>query len=184
MARLRWFDRRFDFSFPVELYPELLERLRGTPLRLAERVALFEPEAQRTRPVHGWSVQEHAGHLADLDRILFHPRVRAYERGESTLLAADLTNATTEAANHNARTMDAVLADVRREREAFVALLESMEPELFARRALHPRLGVPMRLVDLMLFVAEHDDHHLASITELARVGAAQSSSGVSALRK
>jgi uncharacterized damage-inducible protein DinB len=44
-----------------------------------------------------------------------------------------------------------------------------LHPELFSRSALHPRLGMPMRLVDLMLFVAEHDDHHLASITELAR---------------
>jgi hypothetical protein len=33
----------------------------------------------------------------------------------------------------------------------------------------HPRLGTPMRLVDMMFFVAEHDDHHLATITELAR---------------
>jgi DinB family protein len=79
--------------------------------------------------------------------------------------------------------MDTVLADVRRERAAFVAHLESIDPALFARTALHPRLGVPMRLVDLMLFVAEHDDHHLASITELARGDAARSSSRVSALR-
>ena len=169
MARLRWFDRRFDFSFPSELYPELIERMRGMPMRLVERVSLFDPDVRRRRPSEGWSVQEHAGHLADLDRILFHPRVTAYERGESTLLAADLTNSTTEAANHNARSMESVLADVLRERAAFVEHLESLDPALFARTALHPRLAVPMRLVDLMLFVAEHDDHHLASITELAK---------------
>jgi uncharacterized damage-inducible protein DinB len=169
MARLRWFDRRFDFSFPSELHPELLERLRGMPLRVLERVALFDSESQRRRPPEGWSVQEHAGHLADLDRVLFHPRVFAYERGDATLLAADLTNATTEAANHNARTMQDVLANVMRERNALVVHLESIDPALFARSAVHPRLAVPMRLVDLMLFVAEHDDHHLASITQLAR---------------
>jgi len=168
MPRLRWFDRRFDFSFPSELHPELLERLRGTPLRVAERVAHFTPEEQRRRPAAGWSVQEHAGHLSDLDHILFRPRVTAYVQGATTLPPADLTNATTEAANHNARTMAAVLADVRRERAEFIAQLESLTEDLFARTALHPRLGVPMRLVDLMLFVAEHDDHHLASITELA----------------
>jgi uncharacterized damage-inducible protein DinB len=168
VARLRWFDRRFDFSFPPELFPELLERLRGTPLRLAERVSHLEPEAQRRR-IAGWSVQEHAGHLADLDRILFRPRFLEFERGESTLLAADLSNATTERADHNARSMDAVLAEERRERAAMIAHLEAMNPELVARTALHPRLNVPMRLVDLMLFVAEHDDHHLASITELTR---------------
>ena len=47
--------------------------------------------------------------------------------------------------------------------------LESLDHEHFARSALPPRLNVPMRLVDSMLFVAEHDDHHLAAITELAR---------------
>ena len=167
MTRIRWFDRRFDFTFPAELHPELLERLRGTPLRLAERVALFDPEAQRARPSEGWSVQEHAGHLADLDRILFRPRIGELERGEGSLLAADLTNATTEAAQHNARSMDAVLTDVRRERGAMIAQLEKIDPAAFSRSALHPRLAVPMRLVDLMLFVAEHDDHHLAAITAL-----------------
>ncbi len=34
----RWFERRFDFSFPVELYPNICVRLRGTPARLEEMV--------------------------------------------------------------------------------------------------------------------------------------------------
>ena len=31
-----WFDRKFEFSFPVELHPNLCVRLRGTPARLEE----------------------------------------------------------------------------------------------------------------------------------------------------
>ena len=34
-----WFERRFEFSFPVELYPNLCARLRGTPARLEEVLA-------------------------------------------------------------------------------------------------------------------------------------------------
>ena len=34
---------------------------------------------------------------------------------------------------------------------------------------LDPRLRTPMRLIDLGFFVAEHDDHHLARITELLK---------------
>jgi len=34
---------------------------------------------------------------------------------------------------------------------------------------LHPRLRTPMRLLDHLHFVAEHDDHHLAKIRELMR---------------
>jgi hypothetical protein len=35
--------------------------------------------------------------------------------------------------------------------------------------SLHPRLKTPMRTIDLFTFVAEHDDHHLAKITEIVR---------------
>jgi hypothetical protein len=33
--------------------------------------------------------------------------------------------------------------------------------------ALHPRLNVRIRVLDLAFFIAEHDDHHLARISEL-----------------
>jgi hypothetical protein len=47
--------------------------------------------------------------------------------------------------------------------------LEGLDPELFARSAVHPRLNVPMRLVDFVFFQAEHDDYHLSRINELLR---------------
>src|SRR5271163_1110187 len=31
-----WFERKFDFTFPVEQHPNLCVRLRGTPARLEE----------------------------------------------------------------------------------------------------------------------------------------------------
>jgi len=37
------------------------------------------------------------------------------------------------------------------------------------RTALHPRLQQPMRVLDMAFFTAEHDDHHLARMTELSR---------------
>lgn len=123
---------------------------------------------QTRRPAEGWSIREHVGHIADLDAGLFLSRVHAYRNGEKRLPAADLTNAATSAANHNARSMQEILAIARHARAVLVAELETLDEEVFARTAMHPRLGVPMRLVDTMLFVAEHDDHHLATITELA----------------
>jgi hypothetical protein len=38
------------------------------------------------------------------------------------------------------------------------------------RTALHPRLNVRIRVIDLVFFIAEHDDHHLAQISELKRL--------------
>ena len=50
----------------------------------------------------------------------------------------------------------------------FVARFEEMTAEEAGRSAIHPRLNKPMRVVDLAHFTADHDDHHLASITYLA----------------
>ena len=33
--------------------------------------------------------------------------------------------------------------------------------------ALHPRLKTPMRLIDSLFFIAEHDDHELTKIRRL-----------------
>ena len=171
MERIKWSARRFEFSFPVEIHAELLERLRGTPARLADRLGDVPRERLVRKPGRGWSIQEHAGHLADLDEILFLPRLDEYAAKVTTLRAADMSNRQTEAADHNAKSLDQVLGHLRRARAGIVSRIESLEAEAFAGVAFHPRLHVPMRLVDMMFFHAEHDDYHLASITELLRAG-------------
>lgn len=50
----RWFDRRFEFSLPVELLPNLLARLRGTPARLEEKLRGCPRELLTTKPVEQW----------------------------------------------------------------------------------------------------------------------------------
>jgi hypothetical protein len=37
--KLKWGQRTFQFTFPVEVYPEIIERLRGTPARLEVKVS-------------------------------------------------------------------------------------------------------------------------------------------------
>ncbi|HKD64328.1 MAG TPA: DinB family protein [Candidatus Acidoferrales bacterium] len=64
MAQPLWFERKFDFSFPVELYPEIIERLRGTPARLEERVENIEAGRLTARDGDKWSIQENIGHLS------------------------------------------------------------------------------------------------------------------------
>jgi len=56
-----WFERKFEFSFPVELYPNLCVRLRGTPARLEELLRSCPAEVLVRRPhPDKWSAQEHA----------------------------------------------------------------------------------------------------------------------------
>ncbi len=165
--RGRWFDRSFEFDFATELHAELLERLRGTPARLEERLRGLAREVLTRRRAEGkWSIQENAGHLMDLES-LFAGRLDDFDAGAAKLRPADETNQKTEDADHNSSDLESILSAFRRERMALVGRLDALKPDDFARSALHPRLKQPMRLCDLMFFQAEHDDHHLATITEL-----------------
>ncbi len=89
--------------------------------------------------------------------------------GRRTSTAADLSNRKTHEARHNERAMADIAADFRAARSKLVQRVAELDPAMFGRTALHPRLKTPMRLVDHLFFVAEHDDHHLAQIWNLLR---------------
>ena len=163
-----WFERKFEFNFPVEMHPNLCARLRGTPARLEEVVRGAGREALVRKPDGKWSAQEQAGHLLDLES-LWLARVDDYLRGGSELTAADLRNRKTDEANHNARPVDEILKEFRTARLQMLERVETMDAEVFGHAMLHPRLKQPMRLVDHLFFAAEHDDHHLAWIWELLK---------------
>ena len=163
-----WFERKFEFSFPVELYPDLCMRLRGAPARLEELVRECPAERMVRTPQGKWSAQEHAGHLLDLEP-LWMARVEDYVAGRSELSVADLSNRGTFEAKFNERAVEKILADFRSARIELVRRVEGIDAALFGRVLLHPRLKTPMRLVDHLFFVAEHDDHHLAIIWEMIR---------------
>jgi uncharacterized damage-inducible protein DinB len=170
-----WFERRFEFSFPVELYPNLSARLRGTPARLEETLRGHPHEILIRKAQAKWSAQEHAGHLLDLEG-LWLARVGDYVAGSSELTPTDLQNRKTDEANHNARALEEILADFRAARGRLlkrIGEIAEADLSLFARTIPHPRLKTPMRLVDHLYFVAEHDDHHLARIWELLAGGLA-----------
>jgi len=160
---LPWFERKFDFSFPVELYPNIAARLCGTPARLEEILRVTPEPIRFAKPQGKWSAQEHAGHLLDLEP-LWLARVEDFVKGGAELTVADLQNRKTEAANHNAQPLEEILADFRGARSELVNRISGIDPGLFGRAMIHPRLKKPMRLVDHLYFVAEHDDHHLAHI--------------------
>ena len=164
----KWFDRKFDLSFPVTLYPNLCARLRGTPARLEELTRAYSPDVLTRRHEETWSMQENAGHLLDLEP-LWLGRVEDYVNSVENLRVADLQNRKTHEANHNARKLEEILSDFRKARTLLLERIESLDPEMYSRTALHPRLKTPMRLVDHLYFVAEHDDQHLARIWELGR---------------
>jgi len=161
-----WFERKCEFSYSLDLLPNLRARLRGTPARLEETLRGHPPEILIAKPQAKWSAQEHAGHLLDLES-LWIARLEDYVAARGQLTPADLTNRKTDEANHNARPLEQLLADFRAARATLLKRVDALDASLFARTLPHPRLKTPMRLVDHLYFAAEHDDHHLARIWEL-----------------
>jgi uncharacterized damage-inducible protein DinB len=164
----RWFDRKFSFDLPLSRFPDILERLRGTPARLEERVRPLPRATLVTRHDDTWSIQENVGHIHDLEPLWIR-RAEQVLAGETELAVADLTNRGTDEANHNAAPLESILKELRSRRLRLVSALEGADASALERTARHPRLGTPMRLIDIAFFTAEHDDHHLARITELLR---------------
>ncbi len=167
--KLKWTSRKFSFDFPVEVYPEMIERLRGTPARLEDRVTAVATELLTKRDGERWSIQENAGHLLDLESLVSR-RLDEYLAGATELHAADMSNRKTHEANHNESSIESILSEFRELRTGLVDRLDDLSADKFGAVAHHPRLDVPMRLVDMIYFQAEHDDYHLARISELVRL--------------
>ena len=168
IRRVPWMERTFTFAFPPGFHPEVIERLRGTPARLEDRVRGLPVDVLTRRDGDHWSIQENAGHLFDLETLM-EGRLEEFLAGADVLRAADLTNRVTATAGHNRRPIAEILEAFRARRLGNVARLESLDTDLFARTSFHPRLQVPMRLIDMLEFMANHDDYHLATIGELLR---------------
>jgi hypothetical protein len=99
---LRWADRTFRFDTPEALFPIIVERLRGTPARIEDKVRGLPPDLLTRRDGDEWSIQEHIGHLLDLDE-LHTGRLDDFLAGAEVLRAADMTNRKTWEAHHNDR---------------------------------------------------------------------------------
>jgi hypothetical protein len=156
-----WTERKFTFDQPVGVFPTLLKRLRGTPVRAAGLVAGLPETTLAARSNGSWSVKEHLGHLDDL-QPLDDKRLREFLSRAPILSPADMSNRATEEANHRGTAIADILRRLSAGRSELVGKLEALNETEVSITALHPRLQKPMRLLDWAYFVAEHDDHHLA----------------------
>lgn len=165
---MKWFERTFAFDLPIWMAPNITERLRGTPARLEDRLQGTPTKQLVHKEGETWSVQEQVGHLLDLES-LWLGRMDDLRSGSMQLRDADLENTKTHEAGHNNRPLVFLLSEFRKQRTIMIDRIDAMALAEFETSALHPRLKQPMRLIDLMFFVAEHDDHHLATISRLLK---------------
>jgi len=161
ITQTAWLDRKFVFNLPIGTFPPLLERLRGTPARAKELVTDLPEHMLATRVDDKWSVKEHLGHLVDL-APLDRRRLGEFLDRVEVLSAADMENRATEIADHRSVPIAEIIRQLTAGREALLRRLAVLTEEQIRIFAVHPRVQRPMRLVDWVYFVAEHDDHHLA----------------------
>jgi hypothetical protein len=161
-----WVNRRWSFDLPPGAFPAVLERLAGTPVRATALVTGVPDTILGTRPSGAWSVKEHLGHLCDLSE-LDGRRLDEYMSGATILSAADPSNERTEQGNHRERPIADHLKTLAEHRQRLTRRLGMLTEAAVSASARHPRLGVPLRLIDWAQLVADHDDHHLAA----ARIG-------------
>ena len=163
-----WTSRKFASATLVELFPNVIERLRGTAARVEDKVRPLPVQVLTKRDGDKWSIQEHIGHLIKVEE-LHVARLDDFRDGLEVLRPADMQNKSTFAADFNNLPLPDVLKEFRSGRKHLVDALDHWDPALITHIAQHPRLKQPMSIVDMALFVAEHDDHHLAKMTELVR---------------
>jgi len=163
---MRWFDRIFTFDNLEGTFTGILERLKDTPLRLTSKIQNI-PADHYGKSIDGsWTIQEQVGHLGDLE-CLWEARFRDFIMEKAVLTAADLTNSKTHQSNHNDKNIEDLLNDFARQRGQLCEFLISIKSKAEHWYSKHPRLLTLMRPIDLAYFIAEHDDHHLARITEI-----------------
>ena len=157
-----WFERKFG-SVNTHLFPVILERLDGTSVRIREKLKGIPESILSYKKDREWSVLEQIGHMADLEP-LWIGRVSDLANSLEYLREADLTNQKTHHARHNNKSLGEIIFEFEKHRKHLIKDLRALKEEDLEKKSLHPRLKTPMTVVDLMYFVAEHDDHHFGQL--------------------
>jgi uncharacterized damage-inducible protein DinB len=162
----KWFERQFDFSFAVEQYPVIYQRLQQAPDTLKTILQNIPEPLLNHQPDGKWSVKEHTGHLGLLEP-LWRTRIHDILEKKPLLTPTDLDNKKTTETGFNLFTITDLLQHFEDERKETLALLDSIDVKGQTHTSLHPRMQQPMRIIDIMYFTAEHDDHHMAVMQQL-----------------
>jgi uncharacterized damage-inducible protein DinB len=167
MKRTNWFDRVFPLQNDTGVFPCILERLDGTTARLKEKTTSLNPDS--TVLTDGkWSIKKEIGHLIDLEPLWLARTLQIIDN-QKDLKITDLANTKTHQTDHDARSFKDLIQEFKQHRNELMCVLKEVTEADLDKAAVHPRLGTPMKIIDLAYFVAEHDDHHLAQISVLIK---------------
>ena len=161
MNRLAWFERSFTFGRPKEMLPFYLERLGGTIVRIEHKVKGVGDNVLSEKYNGKWSIKQNIGHLAEVD-LVGNKRIDEMVAGIPILSPAVF-----EPQDYNPWPIQKVVEFFKEARLSNIKKYRNLSDMHLTKSSLHPRLKVQMTPVDLALFDADHDDHHLLKISDI-----------------
>ncbi|MEQ8363954.1 MAG: DinB family protein [Cyclobacteriaceae bacterium] len=162
MATTKWFEREFEFGLKPGMLPFFIERLSFTALRVEQKVRGIGDKMLSVKLDGKWSIKQNIGHLAEVDEIAMK---RIHEMLSGTPILSPAVFEPKQ--DYNLQPVGEVIAYFDSNRKKNIALYDSLSDIDLTKSSQHPRLKVMMNPVDLALFDADHDDHHLVGINEI-----------------
>jgi hypothetical protein len=161
-----WSGRIIPVGTAPEQLPVLLERVLGTPARLRELLAGHSAEALRHSPAGRWCALAHLAHLLWVQQRMAD-RLEDFLALRPRLCDIDQSVQEAEAERQVLRDPGDLLEEFRLERLWAARAIAAAGPPVHRHVARHPCGDRPMRTADMLLWIAEHDDHHLAIMRHL-----------------
>ena len=162
IPQIAWTERKFEFNLPVGVFPVIVERLRGAPIRSQAMLRNATNQSLNQKSGEKWSVIEQLNHLCNCEEIWLG-------RVEDILARKEIFERRTLKTELQSKDSEILLRNFSNARNKLINLVEKMDEPTASLTINHPRLLRPIRLMDSLFSTAEHDDHHLAKIRELIR---------------
>ena len=160
IAQTAWTERKFEFNFPIGVFPIIVERLRGTAIRLEAILRDATDKTLNQKMQDKWSVLEQVNHLCNCEEIWLG-------RVEDILTRKEIFERRTLKTEPQSEDIQVLLSNFSAARNKLIKLVKNLDEHTATLTINHPRLQRPIRLMDSLFSTAEHDDHHLAKIREL-----------------
>ncbi|UCH66327.1 MAG: hypothetical protein JSW63_04140 [Ignavibacterium sp.] len=91
MPKTKWVKKKFEFDLSQDEFSSILNRLKETPEKIEQLIYSMSPDILTKKIDDSWSIQEHIGHIIDLEE-LHEGRIDDFINKAEQLRAADMTN--------------------------------------------------------------------------------------------
>jgi hypothetical protein len=162
IEKTQWLDRKFNFELPSGMLPFYLERLDGAIARLEKKTENVSDKILSEQLNGKWSIKQNIGHLAELEEVSLK-RIDEILKGISPISPAIFE----VQHDYNAVPVKEVIEYFNNNRQKAIKKFKSLTPDDLQKSSMHPRLKVPISVIGLAFFHAEHDDHHIVRINEI-----------------